>query len=239
MSKWKEVWNRHQADGEIITTGSDREILIELKRAIGNDVVGDGISYEGLIKEYCELKENLSKVHPCSSVFEVGCGSGANLWLFQKDGVKVGGIDYSKSLIDNANAVLYSQEIVCNEAVFMTEEIKYDAVFAMRVFSYFENLEYAKIVLKKMCKKARYAVGLIDVHDKEKEDAFLEYRRLTIEDYDEKYDGLNKLFFERSFFYNIADELNMEIEFKKQQTDGYWNNDYGFNVYLYHKVIKK
>lgn len=50
-----------------------------------------------------------------------------------------------------------------------------------------------------------------------------------------KYAGLEKLFYKREFFTKIAQQNNMEIEFCCQDTKGYWNNEYGYNVFLYHK----
>lgn len=235
MNRWKEVWNNHSADKNIIQEGTEKEILIELKRAIGNDVVGNGIPYESLIQEYVELKKMLSNKQEICSVYEVGCGSGANLWLFEKEGIISGGLDYSNSLIENAHIVCKSNDIICDEASHIDLERKYDAVFAMRVFSYFENNDYAREVLVKMCKKSNYSVGLIDVHDECKKDDFLKFRRINIEDYDKKYIGLEKLFYRRDFFIEIAEKLNMEIVFQKQDTQGYWNNEFGFNVFLYHK----
>lgn len=235
MSKWKTVWNQHKADEEILTRGTDKEILLELKRAIGNDVISGGIPYEGLINEFQQLSDMLAKHKEIKSVYEVGCGSGGNLWLYEKNGVATGGIDYSRSLIENAKRVCKSDDIVCGEAITITTKRKYDAVFAMRVFSYFENYEYAKQVLSKMCVKANYVVGLVDIHDKSKENDFLEFRRKAIKDYDERYAGLNKLFYDKSFFENIAKEYNMDISFEEQKTEGYWKNKYGYNVFLYHK----
>lgn len=236
MSKWKFVWNRHSADSNIIENGTDKEIFLELKRAIGNDVIGGGIIYDGLIDEYVKLKARLCKKScKLTSVYEVGCGSGANLWLFEKDGIKTGGIDYSQSLIDNALEVCNSSDILCDEAINIPVLPLYDAVFSMRVFSYFDNTRYAEEVLNNMCQKAKFAVGLIDIHDAEKEDEFLKFRRKNIDNYDEKYAGLEKLFYKREFFTKIAQQNNMEIEFCCQDTKGYWNNEYGYNVFLYHK----
>ena len=235
MTRWKEVWNNHSADKGILQEGSEKEILIELKRAIGNDVVGDGIPYEGLIEEYAQLKGMLSQEQEITSVYEVGCGSGGNLWLFEKDGLTTGGLDYSLSLIENAHMVCKSNDILCAEANEISFDRKYDAVFAMRVFSYFENVEYAREVLVKMCKKSIYSVGIIDVHDESKKDDFLKFRRANIEDYDKKYMDLEKLFFKKDFFIKIANELDLDIVFQDQNTKGYWNNEFGFNVFLFHR----
>ena len=92
MSKWKTVWNQHKADEEILTRGTDKEILLELKRAIGNDVISGGIPYEGLINEFQQLSDMLAKHKEIKSVYEVGCGSGGNLWLYEKNGVSYSSI---------------------------------------------------------------------------------------------------------------------------------------------------
>lgn len=41
-----------------------------------------------------------------NSVYEVGCGSGANLYLLKNRGIQVGGIDYSRSLVDTAKKIV-------------------------------------------------------------------------------------------------------------------------------------
>ncbi|MCR5495787.1 MAG: hypothetical protein K6F15_09135, partial [Treponema sp.] len=75
----------------------------------------------------------------------------------------------------------------------------------------------------------------IDIHDKDKEHDFKEYRIRTITNYSEKYKDLPKLFYSRSFFENFARKNALEIVFKESTVDGYWNNEFVFNCFMYKK----
>lgn len=201
-------------------------------------MVGDGLTYESIIKQYQSIKENLSLTSnnvtvPITSVYEVGEGSGANLFLFEKDGIRCGGIDYSENLVKISKCVLCSEDLECNEAINMNIYPKYDSILSNSVFSYFPDVEYALSVLEKMYLKAKRSIGIIDIHDKEKKADFIKYRKQHIEDYEEKYKELPKLFYSKDIFTNFAKTHNMSIKFESSKIDGYWNNDFVFNCYLF------
>lgn len=77
-----------------------------------------------------------------------------------------------------------------------------------------------------MMNKARYSIAVLDVHDNEKREQYLQYRRSIIKNYDEKYKNLKKKFFE-----NFASENQLTI--KKGNVEGYWNNQFTYDVYMY------
>lgn len=235
MNDWKRVWNNRSLKEKILHTADPKEIFLELKRSNGFDVVGDGISYEAYVSQYNETKGKLSRDHKITSVYEVGCGSGANLFLFERDGVRYGGVDYSEELIKAARQVLRTEDILCEEALNLPVSPAYDAVLSNSVFSYFPNESYAAAVLEKMCRKAGCSVGILDIHDKEKESAFLSYRKAAVPNYEERYKNLPKLFYEKQFFRDFAREHHMDIEFTEPCMKDYWNNDFVFNCYLYHR----
>lgn len=85
------------------------------------------------------------------SVYEVGCGSGVNLYLFQKriKNAILGGIDYSQGLVEIAQNILPDSSLLCGNAENMDIETKYDLVMADSVFQYFGSREYAKDILEK------------------------------------------------------------------------------------------
>ena len=105
MSKWKEIWEKRTDRLDDIDMSDEREVFLELKRIDGFDVVGGGIPYDALIKQNKDILANLSKNHDIKSVFDVGCGCGANMYLMMNDGIEVGGMDYSSSLIEIARKV--------------------------------------------------------------------------------------------------------------------------------------
>ena len=238
MNKWKNIWEKRSVDAEKLSSGDIYSVFEELKRADGFDVVDGQMSREAMVKQYEETKKQL--FGGCCkktdlSVYEVGCGSGANLYLFEHDNIKCGGIDYSEKQINIAKSVLNSKDIVCGEAADMPDVPCYTAVLSNSVFSYFPNYEYAQCVLEKMYKKAEYSIVLIDIHDIEKKEAFKAYRRATIENYDKLYEGLDKFFYDKSFFEKFARSKNMDIVFSDSDVDGYWNNEFVFNCCMYKK----
>lgn len=233
---WKDIWDKKEANFEGIDTDNVREVFLELKKSNGFDVVDGAFTYESFLQQYAHTKEMLGE--HVQSVYEIGCGSGANLYLFQREGFLVGGCDYSQSLIDSAKKALTDGEnldLTCGEAKDISVTPMYDSVFSNSVFSYFQDEEYAQAVLEKMIEKARYSIGILDVHDSTKKEAFTEYRRKIIEDYDEKYAGLPKYFYDKSFFAEFAASHDMEIKFCESNFPGYWNNEFIFNCYMYKK----
>lgn len=245
---WKDIWEKKEADFGGIDRDNVKEVFLELKRSNGFDVVDGAFTYESFLQQYTHTKdmlgipsetgENTACQGEIQSVYEIGCGSGANLYLFQREGFKVGGCDYSQSLIRSAKNALAGGEtldITCGEAKDIEIEPVYDSVFSNSVFSYFPDEEYALQVLEIMYKKARYSIGILDVHDRTKKEAFTEYRRKIIEDYDERYAGLPKYFYEKSFFADFAAAHNMDIQFCESDFPGYWNNEFIFNCYMYKK----
>lgn len=233
-NRWKEIWNKREDLLDSIDRNNPKSVFLELKRVNGFDITDGGIPYESLRAQYDGMKENLC-LRGGDSVFEVGCGAGANLYLFQQDGIKIGGMDYSEKLIQILHKVFGNndlQECICGEAVECPTDVKYDAVFSNSVFSYFQNYAYAESVLKKMFDKSRRSIGLLDVHEDTKKEAFRAYRIKTVKDYEERYKNLPKLFYPRSFFEKFARKHNMDIIFRESDIKGYWNNDFVFHCYM-------
>ncbi len=194
-----------------------------------------GLPLETFIGQDKQMRE-LLHLSPGKSVFEVGCGAGANLYLMQRDGIMVGGMDYSPPLVDTARTVLPDAlELSCGEADRLSTERTYDAVFSAGVFSYFTGTDYARRVLTRMLEKSRGALGLLEVHDIEKEDAYHAFRRASIPDYDERYKGLDKLFYPRAFFEDFARKHDLTVTFPTVDMPSYWNTPFIFNCFMYRK----
>lgn len=231
---WKRIWEKREINESLLSTTDRNALFAELKRCNGFDVVGGGIPLESLLEQYRVTKEKLTQYAPqAKSVYEVGCGSGANLFLFEQDGWKTGGLDYSEALTGIAKKVLRSEDLLCAGAADLPDAPEYDCLFANSVFSYFESTDYAEEVLEKMYRKARYAIALIDIHDAEQKDAFIAYRKAEIEDYEERYRNLPKFFYSRDFFVQFAEKHGMKIEFYQSDMEGYWNNPFVFHLVMY------
>lgn len=234
-NNWKSIWEKRSLNEEAFDSDDVNKLFLELKRADGFDVGGGELSEEALLRQYEDIKQRLIKdaPKPVKSVYEFGCGAGANLLLFERDGFTCGGIDYSGALTDIARKVLKTKDITCSEAINAETEPKYDCILSNSVISYFPNTDYTLGVLEKMFGKTNYSIGLIDVHDIEKKEDFIAYRRKNIENYDEKYADLHKLFYGKEMFSDFARRHGMKIEFYKSAVENYWNNDFVFNCFMY------
>ena len=236
MNKWKEIWNRREADFSLLQEDDPKQIFLELKRIDGFDVAEEGISFDSFWDQYQEVKQQLA-VSAGMSLFEVGCGCGANLYLFYKDGIRVGGLDYSETLIDIMKRFFPKQaleEIVCDEAIHLSDDKHYDAMLADSVFSYFPDFDYAEKVLERMVEKAKKRIAILDIHDTDKEKEFLLYRKATIANYDERYRNLPKLFYPKVFFRSFGKKHQLGVKFFSPVMKDYWNTPF-----VYHCVFFK
>ena len=116
MNNWKAIWNRREADECFLQSLEDpKAIWRELKRIDGFDVdLGDSADayYNAFYKsweEECALLN--THIGPWNSIYEVGCGAGATLYLFSRQNKKIGGIDYSRQSTDIAKIVLKEAEL--------------------------------------------------------------------------------------------------------------------------------
>lgn len=238
VSNWRKIWAEKEADENQLNSTNMETVFMELKRLTGNDTTGKGVAYEAFWEQYQKLKKeisfSISDDFLIKTVFEVGCGSGPFLMLFEYDNIGVGGVDYSKSLIETAAKILKNPiELYCDEAVNLKTECKYDCVYSNSVFEYFEDEEYAYKVLKRMYEKSNYSIGILDIHDADCEEEFIAYRKSIIENYEERYKDLPKLFYNKHFFLSFAKEYNMDIKFTNSNLKGYWNNRFVYDVFMY------
>ena len=235
-NRWKEVWNKDKVFALSGTEKDEFAIYRELKRLDGYDVnVGDAEAYyRRFYEETTAVWEHIRETTGVCSAYEVGCGSGANLYLLKNRGMKVGGIDYSASLSDIAGRVLEDRESIrTDEAVRLETDEKYDAVFSEGVFAYFPDEAYGFKVLEKMFEKATDVVILREVFDKSMKTECEAYRREMYADYDERYRGLDKVFYDREMFSRFAEERHCRIEFSGVDNEYYWNSKYLFNCCIY------
>ncbi len=238
MNNWKEVWNKRNTKNEYWNYKETKKVFEEMKMLDGFDVIENTIDFKSYLEQWKEMDFNLNSIYGknnIKSVYEIGCGSGPNLYLYQiqNEKYKLGGIDYSKPLVEYAKKVIKSNDIICDEAINIDSNEKYDAVISNSVFSYFSDYDYAEEVLNKMVDKANISVGLLDIHDIEKKDDFIEFRKRETNDYENRYKNLEKLFYSKEFFLEFAKKNNLEIKFTRSNVKGYWNNDFIFNCYMY------
>ncbi len=233
-NKWKEIWNRRKpVTGEL--DGDWEHVYLELKRLNGYDVMEGGVPLDSFLNFHAGLVELLD-LTPGKSVYEVGCGAGANMYLMQREGMIVGGSDYAEGLIETARRVVpEARELAAMEAADIPTEEKYDAVYSCGVFSYFPDHDYATRVLERMLAKSRHAIGITELHDRAKRQDYLAFRRANIPNYDERYEGLGRLFFRREFFEEFAARHDLRLVFPNLEMANYWNTPFLFTCFMYRK----
>lgn len=233
-NNWKTIWNNKNAN--TINDLSEFDAFKELKRADGFDVAVENEKeyYQGFYDEWLAFYGKVNElVGEIKSVYEIGCGSGVNLYMFANRGItSLGGIDYSESLADNARIITGSNDVTHGEAIALPIEKKYDLVMSESVFQYFANTDYAETVLRKMIHKSTKLVYLGEMHDASYEQELMEYRRRTIANYDENYKGLNKQFYQRDWITGIAADYGKKVIFTEVDNPQYINGKYLFNCYI-------
>ena len=228
MNKWKKIWENRN-----IKT-SDKSILNKLIAVDGFDTGYGTINENDWLKyiDYIEEKLNLQNT---DSLYEVGCGAGAFLHKFYNQGNIVGGIDYSENLIDISKEYLPNGNFEISEAINMNISEKYSYVISNSVFFYFPTYEYANEVIKRMINKSVKGIAILEVNDLEKKDESMSLRKgyLSDEEYEEKYEGLEHLYYNKQWFIDIAKMNNLRIEIVQQNINNYKNNMYRFNVFMF------
>ena len=233
-NKWKEIWNRRKPVTGALS-GSWQDVFLELKRLNGYDVMGEGVPLDSFLSFNVRLMELLD-LTPGKSVYEVGCGAGANMYHMQRSGLIVGGSDFAEGLVEAARTVVPAvREIGAMEAADIPTEEKYDAVYSCGVFSYFPDEAYTTRVLERMLAKSTHAIGITELHDEALHDDYIAFRRANIPNYDERYEGLSRQFLRRAFFEDFAHAHNLSIDFPSLELDNYWNTPFIFHVFMYRK----
>lgn len=235
-NKWKEIWNKKGENLDALSSAKDEfAVYSELKRLDGYDVsIEDGEAYYGnFYQSAVNMWEGMDKEIGIASAFEVGCGSGANLYLLKNRGIEIGGIDYSVNLANIARKMVGEDRVETGEAIQMTTDQKFDVVFSDGVFPYFSDEAYGEAVMEKMIEKAQKAIIILEVFDKTMKAECEEHRRSMMDDYDEKYAGLDKMFYDRDMFRRFAKKHNCGIKFGDVKNEQYWNSRYLFNCFIY------
>lgn len=200
-------------------------------------VKDDRSYYEGFYRGWIDFYNIILELSggEITSVFEVGCGSGVNLFMLKNrlPDVHLGGCDYSESMIKSAILSTGENDFSVCGADEIYVEPKYDIVMSESVFQYFESQDYAENVLRKMIEKSTKVTYLGEIHNKDFEQELLEYRRKTIENYEERYKGLNKLFLSKKWIEDIAREYEKKVLYTEVNNPEYLNSKYEYNCFIY------
>lgn len=82
-NNWQKIWNKRATNIDNLAAIDENQLILELKHLDGFDI-SSTITSADFIEEYEETKKYL-ELHDSEikSVFEVGCGCGANLYMFK------------------------------------------------------------------------------------------------------------------------------------------------------------
>lgn len=230
MDLWESIWSKHLV--EFKDEHVDYEtVFFALKRASGYDL-GKGMVFNTFLDEYKRMKKLLRFNDFTDNVYEVGCGAGANLWLFQNDGIEAEGCDYAPSLVSGGTKAGVKGLSVGKADNFPIEP-QFDSVISGGMFGYLQSEETAIDVLDRMVTKAKKSVCIKRILNKDREEELIQKRRKNEPDYDEKYKELTKLYLTKAFFEEYARDNNLDIYIEDTYMEGYWNNGFTFDVYLY------
>lgn len=200
--------------------------------ADGMDTGFGGVSEEawrGFVRRIASVLE----VERGATVFEVGCGAGAFLFELYESECAVAGIDPSAVLVSYARQVMPQGRFAVDEAASIDVADGYDAVVSCGVFHYFPTLDYTRAVITRMAAKAKRAIAILDVPDLARRDEALAYRRETLgaAAYEDKYAGLEHLYFDRRWLSQVLGESGLvRTHFENQNIPGHGSSMHRFNV---------
>lgn len=200
--------------------------------ADGMDTGFGGVSedaWRGFVRQIASMLE----VDRTTTVFEVGCGAGAFLYELYESGCTVGGIDPSAALVSYARQVMPLGRFAVDEAASLDAADGYDVVVSCGVFHYFLTLDYARIAIARMAAKARHAIAILDVPDLARRGEALAYRRETLgaAAYEDKYDGLEHLYFDRRWLNQVLRESGLgRTHIEDQDIPGHGSSVHRFNA---------
>ena len=225
MQKWKDIWNKSERVNKIV--------LESLIKADGFDSGAGSFTVNNWIKYTDELYKKLN-IQTSDSIYDIGCGSGAFVYPLYLNNYKVGGVDYSNTLIRLANTILPNEDFSCSEAIDIDLNNKYDFVISHSVFHYFKDLKYAKKVIHNMLNKSNKKIAIFDLNDTSKKYEYhkIRMKNMNQDEYTKKYKGLEHMFYDKNWFINIANELNLKIEIFDQTFKQYSNSKLRFNVIM-------
>lgn len=229
MQNWQTIWNKQQIDKTLEST-LERLIAVD-----GFNSPFGGMKDSEIWMDYVERTATKLQIKPEDSLFEVGCGGGAFLYPFYQKGHKVAGIDYAPNLVKIAQDAMPNATINVGEALNITAGNQFNAVISNGVFLYFPDYNYAATVLQRMVKMASKSIGIFDVPDLSKKKEALAVRKANLgeAEYEEKYRGLDHLYYKKHWFEEVLATESVKIVIEDQSMQNYGNSKYRFNVFIY------
>lgn len=225
--RWQEIWSTRRVEEP-----SPEVSLEALMEADGFRSGFGAVEPSAWTDFVVELMARLD-IRPGETVFEFGCGAGALLYPLWQRGVRVGGLDYSPSLLDAARAAMPDGEFVHAEASAPPEGLQVDHILSFSVFLYFPDQAYADRVLDTAFSAARRSIAVLDLPDLTTRDAAEAARRVYLgeEEYHHLYDGLNHQYYDRADIQTRMSHPGWQVDVNNQSLGEYFHAPYRFNAW--------
>lgn len=227
-SNWDTIWSNRRAPASSGLSLADLIRLDGFDTGVGLIEADDWLKYAEMIVDKLGIEDG-------SSVYDVGCGSGAFLLALSKcKAIDIGGLDYSQSLIEVARRVFPFAPLAAVPAAELSSTPRFDFVVANAVFQYL-SLDYARDVLRRMLSKARRGVGILDVPNMlfREESESVRAAALSQKVYEEKYDGFQHTYFDPKWFIDLGEFSRIAgVEVAEQFVPNYAQAKFRFNVFI-------
>ena len=228
---WDEIWESRQLDP------GARSTLSALLSADGFDTPTARLSEADWVHAIDGILDRI-ELSANRSIFEVGCGAGAFLYVLYTRGYIVSGIDRSSTLVKYARSVMPEGHFEVADADTFDTTRRTDAAICNSVFLYFPSLDYADRVIRRMARKATRAVAILDVPDLATKREAMRQRvehAGGVEAYAARYAGLDHLYYAREWFVEALTAAGLsKIQVWTQPEGGSPNSRFRFNVFATH-----
>jgi SAM-dependent methyltransferase len=177
---------------------------------------------------------------PTTKLLEVGCGAGMLLGSLSAAVDLAYGCDLAESMLQRARRINPNLEIQVAEAVRLPyASARFDAVLVYSVFHYFPSDDYARNALRELYRICRPdgRIWIGDVPDQAQQQAALAHRARLMKENDPVWPWpevgrLDQRFYDQQFFVEFAEGADCELNFMRQQIDGYLQGQYRYNVHI-------
>lgn len=236
-NNWRQIWER-KGNQEIDRDGLERLVIYAGFNSVTGKISDD--DYRSYVESVC-AKVCLTQA---DRILEVGCGVGAFLHCVKPTPAEIVGIDFSHSIISRAESLKKNLQITFYQAEaddFTRLGLgRFDVIFSNSTFFYFPSLEYAARVCQQIVQSLNQLgrIAILDINDAQKKEQFLQVRYAEAGEarYKKLYNGLDHLFFEKSFFITQFRALGCDnVLIEDQSWRGSMNSPYRFNVFVRHR----
>lgn len=227
-NNWNKIWGKRNFENDLSQSLIQNLIWMNgFDSPLGSMNESDWRLFVGSLYERLNIREN-------ESIFELGCGAGSFLYPFYEKGFSVAGIDFSEKLIEKANEVFKKGCFEVGEANSLNPNKQYDVIFSNHVIHYFESQKYTSQTFNLLFKKARrsiYISGIPDINFKKEQE---KYRKdsLSEQEYQNKYKGLDILYFDKKWFIDQAKSKNFTVEFYNHEMPGFAQSKFRFDCHF-------